>query len=323
MFDQIFDVIDMGLVIADKELKVRRWNRWMECHSGISAGDIVGTGLVESFPNLDNPNFLRNVKAILAFGNLSIFSRRLHEYLFPFKLVNSFESKFEFMQQSCNMGPLRNEAGDITHIYITVQDVTDVAAYEQQLIEMNHRDGLTGIYNRRFFDYKLKEEFHRHRRYKRPLSLIIFDIDFFKKVNDTYGHQGGDFVLKEIAAVVGGSIRETDFLARYGGEEFCCLLPETPKEAAVTLAERLRKKVQTHEMTFEDTQIKVTISLGVSATGIVSENPDVLIQEADAFLYEAKKRGRNRVVAERAEEQRLTPDFATSVPVESVTFPVA
>ena len=104
-------------------------------------------------------------------------------------------------------------------------------------------DSLTGINNRRGFDQRLREEADRHRRYGHPLSLIMFDIDHFKNVNDTYGHQCGDYVLQTIAELVGKSIRCGDVLARYGGEEFCCILPETPLDAALVTAERFRAMI--------------------------------------------------------------------------------
>ena len=125
------------------------------------------------------------------------------------------------------MGPLRDEKNNITHLFIYVQDMTEVAMYENKLVEMNQRDGLTGIYNRRFLESKLEEEFNRHKRYGGVYSIIIFDIDHFKDVNDSFGHQCGDFIIKSMTARVSSLIRNVDYLARYGGEEFCCVLPET------------------------------------------------------------------------------------------------
>ncbi|HHL40600.1 MAG TPA: sensor domain-containing diguanylate cyclase [Deltaproteobacteria bacterium] len=294
IFSQIFDMVDIGLVVIDAELKVLHWNRWMELRSGIAADRIRGASIVESFPELNTPRFLRSCKSVLSFGNFCFFSQKLHGYLFPFKPVSAFESDFDHMQQSCTMGPLRDEDGSVAYLYIAVHDVTEIVAYEKRLIEMNVRDALTGAYNRRFLETKLEEEFERTSRYQRPFSIILFDIDFFKSVNDEYGHVCGDVVLKTLVSTVASMIRKTDFLARYGGEEFCCLLPETPFESARVLADRIRKRVEEMEIIYEGKPVKVTISLGVTAMSEKAESPRAMLLKADEALYEAKRLGRNR-----------------------------
>lgn len=294
---QLFDTVNIGLVVLDSELKVRYWNRWMEHYSGVPSERIAGASLFEHFPSLNTPKFLRSCKSVLAFGNFSFFSQKLHHYLFPFRADSSFASRFEFMQQSCSMGPLRDEDKNITSLYLTVQDVTELALYEHRLLEMNLRDGLTGVYNRRFLEQRLAEEFERHVRYSRNFSIIMFDIDFFKKVNDTYGHQCGDFVLKGVSGKIATLIRNSDFLARYGGEEFCCLLPETGLASAKLLAERFRKSIAELTQVYQAKDIAVTISLGVSELTRNNASPTSLLERADEALYQAKHSGRNQVVA--------------------------
>jgi diguanylate cyclase (GGDEF)-like protein len=293
---QIFESVNMGLVVLDRELKVRHWNRWMESHSAIPAEQIVGCCLFDHFPDLHTAKFLRGSRSVLAFGGFSYFSQKLHRYLFPFRPESAFESRFDRMQQSCVMGPLRDDAGAVTGLYLTVQDVTELASYEHRLLEMNMRDGLTGVYNRRFLETRLDEEFERYKRYDRDFSLILFDIDFFKKVNDGYGHQCGDLVLKNVAGTINAMIRKTDFLARYGGEEFCCLLPETSLEAATLLAERFRAAIAADTHTYLETELRVTISLGVSKANAADPCRDSLVRRVDEALYGAKGAGRNRVV---------------------------
>jgi len=297
IFEQVFNMINVGLVILDEDLYVRHWNRWMELHSGIKAEDIVGSPIFNFFPNLDNQKFLRNCKSVFKFGNFSFFSQKLHRYLFPFKPDSTFGSGFNHMQQTCTMGPLRDENNVVSHIYISVQDVTEIAAYERKLVEKNMLDGLTGVYNRRFLDTKIQEEFSRHRRYDRPFSLIMCDIDHFKNVNDTYGHQCGDIVIKQIAALIGSMLRDTDFLARYGGEEFCCLLPEANLDEALSLAERLRQAIEQEEINCNGQPLKITVSFGVAYMHDVVKSAESLLQKADEALYAAKKSGRNRVTA--------------------------
>ena len=297
IFKQVFNMINVGLVILDQDLFVRHWNRWMELHSGIKAEDIVGSHIFTFFPNLDNPKFLRNCKSVFKFGNFSFFSQKLHHYLFPFKPDSTFGSGFNHMQQSCTMGPLRDEGNVVSHIYLSVQDVTEIAAYERKLVEKNMRDGLTGVYNRRFLDTKIQEEFSRHKRYERPFSLIMCDIDHFKNVNDTYGHQCGDIVIKQISAKIGSMLRDTDFLARYGGEEFCCLLPEANLDEAFNLAERLRQAIEQDDIDFDGQPLKITVSFGVAYMHDEIESAESLLQKADGALYAAKESGRNRVTA--------------------------
>ena len=206
-FSQIFETINFGLIILNTELKVTHWNHWMARHSGIDAKQITGASLFDFFPEINTPRFLRNSNSVLSFGNFSFFSQKLHHFLFPFKPIGSFQSSmFEHMQQNCTMGPIRNDDNQITGIFLIVQDVTELASYEQKLIEMNIKDGLTGIYNRRFFQTRLNEEFQRHKRYGTKLSLIMFDIDFFKKVNDCHGHQCGrpdDCIVGHINFIAG------------------------------------------------------------------------------------------------------------------------
>lgn len=296
IFSQIFDILDIGIVILDSDLMVYKWNRWMELHSGISSEQIVGRSLFDFFPQLNNPRFMKSCKCVLGLGNLYFFSQKLHRYLFPFKPVSAINSRFEYMQQYCNMGPLRNENNSIDHIYITVRDVTEMAIYEQKLIEMNMKDGLTGIYNRRYFEGRIKEEFDRNKRYGQSFSLCMFDLDHFKRVNDTCGHLYGDSVLQSVAEIITAAIRTSDILVRYGGEEFCLMLPETGLENAAATAERCRAAIQGYAFMYQNERLRITISLGVAELTDKVVSPESLIEKADQALYEAKRAGRNRVV---------------------------
>ena len=295
IFNQLFDAINIGLVILDRDLKIHKWNRWMEIHSGITENELKDTLIFDAFPKLKSRKFQRSCKSVFAFGNFCFFSQKLHSYMFPFKSTAYFDTSFEYMQQSCTMGPLRDENNVVQYLFIYIQDVTEVAVFEQKLVEMNTKDGLTGLYNRRFMDEKLKEEFFRCKRYPSEFSMIMLDIDFFKKVNDTYGHQCGDYILKSVSARVASLIRNIDFLFRYGGEEFCCMLPATGNEGALIVAERFRKAIMDLENNYDGSVIKVTISLGVSAVTENITKPEMLLQKADDALYKAKREGRNRV----------------------------
>jgi len=168
-------------------------------------------------------------------------------------------------------------------------------AYHEEIYRLTTIDGLTQIFNKRYFLETLEREIGRAERYRRDLSLIIFDIDHFKKINDTYGHLAGDHVLKHLALVIKSRIRREDILSRYGGEEFTIILPEIDKENAAQFAEKIRKLIEKAVFRFEDTEIPVTISIGVARyTPDVGDVSD-FIKLADDKLYEAKTQGRNLV----------------------------
>lgn len=175
---------------------------------------------------------------------------------------------------------------------------------ERQLEEINEKlqrmsmtDGLTGIANRRALEERLRDMFEHSLRLHEPLSIVMCDIDRFKSVNDTYGHQAGDDVLKQFAQVLHKEAREIDKVGRYGGEEFMLLLPGTVLDAAVTFAERVRHSIESHTFEFEGGTLKRTMSCGVAAWPHPKiQHTDGLIKAADDALYIAKKTGRNRVI---------------------------
>ncbi|MCA9610045.1 MAG: diguanylate cyclase [Myxococcales bacterium] len=168
------------------------------------------------------------------------------------------------------------------------------AQYHETIYNMTIVDGLTGINNKRYLMEALEREIPRARRHQRPLSVVMFDIDHFKSINDNYGHLAGDYVLKELATLVKGRLRPDDVLGRYGGEEFCAALPETNLPGAVSIAEDLRRRIEERRFVFEGEVIPVTVSLGCSE---LDGEMDVLqlIKAADEKLYDAKRGGRNRV----------------------------
>jgi diguanylate cyclase (GGDEF)-like protein len=170
------------------------------------------------------------------------------------------------------------------------------AKYHEEIYRMTIVDGLTQIHNKRYLFEALEREVMRARRHDRPLSVLMFDIDYFKRINDQYGHLAGDYVLRELARVVQERIRRDEVFARYGGEEFAIVLPETPLDGATTLAEQLRAKVAEHKFAFQGERIPMTISIGCA---VLHEDRSAteLMQRADEKLYEAKRSGRNRVSA--------------------------
>lgn len=171
-----------------------------------------------------------------------------------------------------------------------------VAIENARLYNLAVYDGLTQVFVRRYFEGWLSQEYARVKRYHREFSLLMFDIDHFKKVNDTYGHQAGDYVLREVSRLAKAAVRESDTMARYGGEEFIIGLPETNLEAARKQAERIRKAIEKHKFVFEGKEIPVTISIGLTNYVTKPQTESArFIKDADMALYRSKENGRNRV----------------------------
>jgi diguanylate cyclase (GGDEF)-like protein len=168
--------------------------------------------------------------------------------------------------------------------------------YHEEIYRLTIIDGLTGSYNQRYMLEFVDRELARSARHLRPLALAMIDIDHFKKINDEYGHLGGDFALRELSACVKQATRREDLFCRYGGEEFGLVLVETPLEQARQVAERIRATVAEHEFRFEDKSFRLSISMGLSFTcGDESMTVNHLIRSADDQLYRAKTSGRNQV----------------------------
>jgi diguanylate cyclase (GGDEF)-like protein len=187
----------------------------------------------------------------------------------------------------------RVKIGPTIFKYLSGADVE--AQYHEEIYRMTIIDGLTQVHNKRYLYEALEREIIRARRHDRDLSILMFDIDHFKRINDVHGHLAGDFVLKELARIVQGRIRRDEVFARYGGEEFSIILPETSLEGAAALAETLRQKVAEHLFVFQADSIRVTVSLGAALLMEADRQANDLIKRADERLYLAKNGGRNRV----------------------------
>ncbi len=183
--------------------------------------------------------------------------------------------------------------------------VQDIAKVHGQAMDRNLRareqesftDGLTHLFNYRFFKEFIQKEIYRSARYQHPVSLVLMDVDFFKKLNDAFGHVGGDQVLVELARLAQGNCRITDLVCRYGGEEFAILLPETPKEQAAAYCERLRAVIEGHPFPLRHSEktTGITVSVGMANYPDDSQDAQDLMGKADAAMYMAKRGGRNRV----------------------------
>lgn len=190
--------------------------------------------------------------------------------------------------------PSQVEKMKILSNYIAIS--LEKAYLYDEVEQMSIKDGLTGLYVHRYFQDKLENELKRAARYGTALSLVMCDIDFFKKINDTYGHLAGDFILKTLALILKNNTTPIDTVARYGGEEFILIMPEMDKEKAHARAVKIRKEVEKYNFKFNENYIKCTISMGVASYPNDAITRRALIEKADKALYKAKEEGRNRVI---------------------------
>lgn len=298
----IIDRVDVGILVVTENLEVVLWNRFMEANSKVAAETIVGTNLLESFPDLPGKWLEKKVRSVQLLNNFAFTSWQQRPYLFHFRHHRPITGGVTHMYQNCTFIPFEGGGGE-SLVCITLFDVTDTAISHREvqqahadLEELSHRDPLTGIYNRRFMESELDKEFQRVVRYGGNLSVLFLDLDFFKKVNDTYGHQAGDQVLIEVTQRITSIARATDCLARYGGEEFAIILPETDTSGALIFANRVREIIEKTPIYHEEHVIPVTASLGLSEFYEGVESYDALLDQSDKALYMAKEQGRNRVV---------------------------
>lgn len=186
--------------------------------------------------------------------------------------------------------------GKLEDIYSQMSErSSELVKLNAQLEQMATTDGLTGLYNHRHFYARLTEEVKRAKRYQHPLSMIMADIDEFKKFNDTFGHLTGDSVLRIIAGLVSENARENDLVARYGGEELAIILPETDLATTHLVAERMRRVIESSPELIKLSGKSVTVSFGLAQLDETTDNCSDFVNKADVMLYRAKEKGRNRV----------------------------
>jgi diguanylate cyclase (GGDEF)-like protein/PAS domain S-box-containing protein len=207
-----------------------------------------------------------------------------------------------------NATPVFDRHGQVQFAVSIFKEVSERKRAERALLELSVRDELTGLYNRRELNRLLLDEVDRYRRYRRPASLILVDIDHFKLVNDTFGHQAGDAVLRQVAELMHSQLRSTDRVARFGGEEFALVLPETGPVEAYDVAEDLRKSIASLRCRYQSgdgstVSIPVTVSLGIAGLSDDTVGVEDWIESADAALYYSKRTGRNKTTCSEAGTQ--------------------
>jgi diguanylate cyclase (GGDEF)-like protein len=293
--------VNVGILTLSPDGVVSQWNKFLHAHTGVPAEDAVGRNLFERFPDLPRAWLERKLRSVFLLKNFAFSSWRQRPYLFRMDNHRPLTGGAEPMRQDCTFIPLI-QGGEVKAVSIVIVDATDT--YESQLrldatlerlAAQSERDGLTGIYNRRKLEQVLEHELQRARRYRQPLSLLMFDIDHFKRINDTHGHLIGDEAIRHVATKAVSTLRVTDFVARYGGEEFVALLPGEEIAGAQIAAERLRQAVAKPFSADAEVTLSITISLGVTGLRPDTAGATKLLAEADHALYASKQGGRNRV----------------------------
>lgn len=293
--------LNTGILILDRQYNIVMWNRFLEVHANKNDNDVTGKSIFTVFPELPKKWFERKLSSVIQLKTPSFCGWEQRHHLFELSHSRPITTDSHFMAQNCTFLPVEVE-GEVEHICILIEDVTDVCHYQtqlnkalQELALSNRIDGLTQAFNRKHWEECLAKEFSRARRYQHDLALVMLDLDHFKLLNDTFGHQGGDMVLVETAKTVDKLLRMGDLFGRYGGEEFAVILPNTDIEGAEEVAERIRQAIAKNTIQYQDRIISVTASIGVAVIDSVNARYEDLISNADLALYDAKAAGRNRV----------------------------
>jgi len=299
----MLESVEVGLVVLDLEFRVQAWNGFMENHSGITASKIRNQVLFELFPDIPKAWLTRKVDSVALLNTRAFTSWEQRPYLFRFRNTRPITGTEDHMFQNLTISPLSGSTGQVEKICLMVYDVTDIATGKraleranEQLAKLSMTDLLTGLLNRGTWENLVDAEFERFRRYGQATSLVMFDIDFFKKVNDSHGHLAGDEVIKHTAETARSNLRQSDSIGRYGGEEFGVVLPETDAEGARIICERIRDAIEKSVVQTSVAPIRYTVSVGIAQLTERPKNHMKWMQQADEALYAAKNGGRNCVV---------------------------
>jgi diguanylate cyclase (GGDEF)-like protein len=283
---EIVDVLNVGIVVLDKDGHVRFMNRVFRYFWRVPDDMITG--------DLTFAQLMRHGRGMRAYA---MTHELAEDYLGKqIELIRSGEDR-PLQMRLANGGMIQFRSKTLPrggHLlsYGNVSELAKEAAAFERLACL---DGLTGLNNRRHFMVLADMEWSRFKRYGRPLAVLMLDIDFFKSVNDCYGHDAGDEVIKAVADILQKHKRTSDIVGRLGGEEFALLLPEASAESAAAAGERFRRLVAESEILTGDERIPVTLSVGVGAAHDQTSGIGQMLKEADIALYEAKRSGRNRV----------------------------
>ncbi|HVW52889.1 MAG TPA: diguanylate cyclase [Trinickia sp.] len=293
--------VGLGIFAVDRDYRIVLWNRFMDEHSGLPAAKAIGCSFFDCFPDLPRAWLKRKFDTVFLLHSGSFSSWQHRPWLLPFEHDCPITGSLDLMQQDCAFMPLI-ENGEVVAVCVTIADVTELAvAWKERevaleaLRDSSERDALTGLYNRRHVDRRLQAEYNSWTRHQDAFAVLLFDIDHFKRINDTYGHPMGDAVLRKIAATVSPQLRNSDVVGRYGGEEFIVILPHCDEVGAAVVGEKIRAAIENDALDVSTGPLNVTVSVGGSVAYDGLTNVAALVSEADRALYDAKHGGRNQV----------------------------
>ncbi|KMT66662.1 GGDEF domain-containing protein [Catenovulum maritimum] len=305
----LIEKINSGVLVVDESFNITFFNKFMESHCLLKSKDVLTKNLFDVFNDLPEKWLKRKIQSVFMLNTPGFSSWEQRQFVFKMRHARPVTTSSEYMAQNITFLPiLADESGsEVEQVCILVEDVTDVCFYQEKLKEtleqlevVSRTDGLTQVANRRFWEERFEVELETANRYKHPLSLILFDLDKFKQINDTYGHQGGDLVLIEITKFIKKKLRQVDLMGRYGGEEFGIILPNTDAEGAFELADRIRTEFAQFPISFGNHKILATISLGVVEYDPSFDSYEDMVTRADIALYQSKASGRNTTSLYRA-----------------------
>ena len=298
---ELLDSIEVGIAVLDRNFNVQVWNKFLENHGAKKAEAIIGDSLFSHFPEIEEKWLRTKVDPVFNLKSPVFIIWEQRPYLFKFGCNRPVTSAAEFMYQNVTMFPIVDKRGNVERFCMLVYDVTEQALGKRGMEHLNEElktasrvDGLTGLYNRRYWQERFDEMHKLCVRREKPSTALMLDIDHFKRINDTDGHQAGDKVIKMLAALIKRCVRETDLAGRYGGEEFAIILNDSSVEDAKIVAERIRQLAQRLVVEHEGESISFTVSLGLAQFSPDFKGAMAWLECADQALYEAKENGRNQ-----------------------------
>lgn len=302
MYENAFASIPLGLIILNSQYQIKAWNDWMESKTKISRSQAVGKTLPMLFPEANYNRFQWALEQLFDFAAPQILSQILNHYLIPISLGENAYTQLPLMQQHVEMLPVGDD-GDERLALIVIEDVTYNVHQRNVLMQMGkkfeeetYHDALTGVYNRRFLWGYLDKLIEWSKRESLSIGCVMFDLDYFKKINDQYGHDMGDQVITFFVNHVTKMIRPNDVFVRYGGEEFILLVSDVQLNYLIELCNRILSEFEKKSHVLI-ANVKLTCSAGIALWEPVKPylSANQLIEGADKALYQAKKSGRNCV----------------------------
>ncbi|GFD77849.1 diguanylate cyclase [Tenacibaculum sp. KUL118] len=298
---ELLDSIEVGIAVLDRSFTVQVWNKFLENHSAKKAHSVIGGSLFSHFPEIDETWLRTKIDPVFNLKSPVFIIWEQRPYLFKFGCNRPVTCSAEFMYQNVTIFPVVEKNGRVERFCMLVYDVTEQALGKLGMEHLNEElktasrvDGLTGLFNRRYWQERFDEIYKLCVRRGKPSTALMLDIDHFKRINDTYGHQAGDKVIQMLAALIKRCVRETDLAGRYGGEEFAIILNDSTLEDAKVVAERIRQLALRLTVDHEGETISFTVSLGLAQFSEDFNSAMAWLECSDQALYKAKESGRNQ-----------------------------